>query len=238
MTDFKIRSSKKELLDQEAIPFNDIRKNMLELEFINSNLGGHTITINGIRQIMKGHLLANANMPFSICEIGCGGGDNLAVICKWAKTNQIEITCTGIDINPECIQFAVKRNAAYPIRFVCADYRNGLPAETRPSIIFSSLFCHHFQDAELVEMVKWMKQNAATGFMINDLHRHPVAYYSIKFLTRIFSRSYLVKNDAPLSVLRGFKKSEWLKIFESAGIDKFTIKWMWAFRHMLIFVHS
>ena len=78
-----------------------------------------------------------------------------------------------------------------------------------------------------------MKQKSSTGFFINDLQRHPFAYYSIKWITKLFSRSYLVKNDAPLSVARGFTKKEWKKIFNSAGINNFSIKWKWAFRYLI-----
>ena len=62
--------------------------------------------------------------------------------------------------------------------------------------------------------LSWLKcfggcmETAKHGFFINDLHRHPLAYHSIRILTSLFSKSYLVKNDAPLSVLRGFKKKE------------------------------
>ncbi|MDQ2863747.1 MAG: hypothetical protein M3R50_08910, partial [Bacteroidota bacterium] len=48
------------------------------------------------------------------------------------------------------------------------------------------------------------------------------------------SKSYLVKNDAPLSVLRGFRKIEWQNIFEKAAIKNYNIEWKWAFRYLLI----
>jgi hypothetical protein len=79
-----------------------------------------------------------------------------------------------------------------------------------------------------------MSKNAALGFFINDLHRHAFAYYSIRALTRLFSKSYLVKNDAPLSVLRGFKKKEFISLLNQAGIPNYTIRWRWAFRWLII----
>ena len=87
-------------------------------------------------------------------------------------------------------------------------------------------------------MMQWMAKNAVLGFYINDLHRHPLAYYFIKSATKIFSRSYLVKNDAPLSVLRGFRKKEWREILQNAGIMNYTIKWKWAFRHLVVVKHA
>jgi hypothetical protein len=82
-------------------------------------------------------------------------------------------------------------------------------------------------------MFGWMRENSRLGFFINDLHRHWLAYYSIKFLTKLFSKSYLVKNDAPLSVQRGFRRKEWNAIFEHAGISNFNCKWRWAFRWLI-----
>jgi hypothetical protein len=107
----------------------------------------------------------------------------------------------------------------------------------KPDIIFSSLFCHHFTEAALVEQLQWMQQNAATGFFINDLHRHRLAYHSIRLLTRLFSRSYLVKNDAPLSVARGFKKQEWRRLLAQAGLTTARVQWQWAFRYLVTFKH-
>jgi hypothetical protein len=70
--------------------------------------------------------------------------------------------------------------------------------------------------------------------IVNDLERNPIAYYAIKWLTALFSKSYLVKNDAPLSVARGFKKREWLAMIQEAGATRYSVKNKWAFRHEII----
>ena len=87
-------------------------------------------------------------------------------------------------------------------------------------------------------MLSWMSNNTTTGFFINDLQRHPVAYHSIKWLTTIFSRSYLVKNDGPVSVKRGFLKAEWEEMLQQANIKKYSIEWRWAFRYLVIVQHE
>jgi hypothetical protein len=83
-------------------------------------------------------------------------------------------------------------------------------------------------------MLRWLETNAAVGFFINDLHRNPFAYYSISWLTKIFSKSYLVKNDAPLSVLRGFKRKEWKSLLAKSEIWNYSLQWKWAFRWLII----
>ncbi|MEO6836981.1 MAG: methyltransferase domain-containing protein [Ginsengibacter sp.] len=227
MIDYKSRSLKKELLDQDDIPFEDIVLNMKELDFINTYLGGHSITISGFKKLLK------TRKEISVCEIGCGGGDNLVAIDKFCRRNNVAASFTCIDINTECIAFAKGNTQIENISFIISDYKKVFFNKEKPDIIFSSLFCHHFSEEELVEMLLWMKNNSNIGFFINDLHRHPVAYHFIKMATTLFSKSYLVKNDAPLSVLRGFRKSEWKDLFRRAEIKSYSIKWQWAFRYLV-----
>lgn len=225
----KLRSYKKELLDNDDIPFEDIKRNMQELNFINTWLGGHQITIKGLQQ------LAGNLKEISVCEIGCGGGDNLTAITKWCNKKNIQIKCTGIDIKEECIEFAKQNIFLKPYtEWIASDYSK-VHFEHKPDVIFSSLFCHHFTEEQLAAQLQWMKENCTIGFFINDLQRNTIAYHSISMLTKIFSSSYLVKNDAPLSVARGFHKNEWQKIFFHAGIEQLNINWQWAFRHLIIY---
>lgn len=230
--DFTKRSYTKELLDRNDIPFDDIRLNMKELEFINTYLGGHKITIAGLKILLNN--VAKSKKNIVIAEIGCGGGDNLIAIHKWCSRRGISLKLIGIDINPHCIEVAKQKLAHTAATFICSDYKLADFGMEKPDLLYSSLFCHHFTNDEVVIMLSWMKQNANGGFFINDLHRHPLAYYSIKLLSSLFSRSYLVKNDAPLSVLRGFKKKDWARLLEGAEISTYTLKWKWAFRHLLI----
>ena len=84
MIDYSQRSYRKELLDGKNIPFDDIAENMKELEFINSYLGGHLITICGFKKLLE------KKQKISVCEIGCGGGDNLNALAQFCKKNRIE----------------------------------------------------------------------------------------------------------------------------------------------------
>ena len=221
----------KELLDQDNIPFPDIKKNMQELHVINTLLGGHKITIDGFKQLI------GKRKELTVCEIGCGGGDNLAAITKAVK-NKIVLKLIGIDIKQECIDFAIENRASnYTAEWIASDY-SAVSFKEKPDIIFSSLFCHHFTEEALINQLQWMKKNCSVGFFINDLHRHSFAYYSIKWITAILSRSYLVKNDAPLSVARGFKKKEWENILKAAGITNYKIQWKWAFRYLILWWHA
>jgi SAM-dependent methyltransferase len=225
----KERSYEAELLDEEIIPHHAFAQMLREINLINTWLGGHKVTLQGLKAFHPFKI----TRPLHIAEIGSGGGDNLKVIYEWCQSKNIEVQLTGIDIRPECVAYAEEHTKDVPINYIVSDYKL-VSFDTPPDIIFNSLFCHHFREDELVYMLQWMKENSRLGFFINDLHRHPLAFGSIKLLTQLFSKSFMVKYDAPLSVRRGFTKKEWQLLFEKAGINNAMIEWKWAFRHLIV----
>jgi hypothetical protein len=242
MPDFRKRATQPELLDLPDIPFEEIKQNMQELDVINTWLGGHNITIQGIRNLLpKTRTAGDKPRTLHVCEIGCGGGDNLRAIVRWATRKGLDIRVTGIDINPHCIRYAAQRwDLTAKAEWIVSDYRS-VSFSDRPDIVFSSLFCHHFDDASVPDILRWSAENSRLGFFINDLHRHPLAYYSIKGLTAAFSRSRLVRNDAPLSVAKGFSRSEWKGFIDKSLSGKelsVDIRWAWAFRWLLVGRHQ
>lgn len=227
MINLACRSYQKELMDRDDIPFDAMAQTLKELNIVNTRLGGHAITRKGIKR------LANDHDTLVVCEIGCGGGDNLFAIYTYCMQQNIPARFIGIDLNPECIAFARQQYPQIPCEWIISDYAT-VHFRDKPGIIYSSLFCHHFADDQLVLMLKWLKANSSNGFFINDLHRHWLAYYLIKYITRFFSRSYLVKNDACISVARSFRKNDWERLFQQAGISNYEISWQWAFRYLVI----
>ena len=224
---FKARSNKKELLDADFIPDNDLFQNLKELNSINLLLGGYKITFSALKKILS------KEKYYTIVDIGSGGGDTLKHIFTWTIANNFKVNLCGIDLKQSCIDYSKRNDPNEKINFICDDYKNVYKHVNKVDVIHASLFCHHLTNSEISELIKFANANKSI-LVINDLERNPLAYYSIQFLTKAFSKSYLVKNDAPLSVLRGFKKTEWLKILSEAGAKKFSVKNKWAFRHEVI----
>ncbi|MDI1355793.1 MAG: methyltransferase domain-containing protein [bacterium] len=226
---FKTRSYQKEILDDADIQRDLLFQNLKELEFINKYLGGHRVSIRGLKEV-----LTSKTKTYSLFDIGCGGGDSLKAIDKWAVHKGVSLSLTGIDLKSDCIEYAEKNCMQHKnISFRCDDFRNSFVEHADVDVVHAALFCHHFTEKEISEFIKLCGARGAI-FVINDLERNPIAYYAIKILTALFSKSPLVKNDAPLSVLRGFKRIEWQAILKESGIKKYTIKNRWAFRHLVI----
>ena len=141
----------------------------------------------------------------------------------------------GIDRNKVMTDFAKQQSKNYPhIHYKTMDVFDNELLKEKADITINSLFCHHFENEKLVILIQRMNQLASRFVIINDLERHWFAYYSIKLFTKLFSKTYLVKYDGPLSVARSLIRKEWFAILLSAGIRDFRLRWMWAWRWQII----
>ena len=228
MPDFSTRSAEVEIMDDLEYTGELMDRTLYELEIINKWLGGNAVTIGGLKKLLQD---LPRETTVSIADLGCGRGDMLRLIDTWAAKRRLKVKLTGIDANPYIIKVAKENLKHYPhidlqaINVLSQDFN-----AQHFDIVIGTLFYHHFSDEELVRFFAQLSHQARIGFIINDIHRHPLAFYSIKILTTLFSRSSMVQFDAPLSVRRAFTKNELKNIFKQAGIKNFTIAWKWAFR--------
>ena len=99
---FAARSNETELMDDLNSGGEEMRKTLRELAVINSFLGGNRVTLNAIKQLID----FNEDKVWRILDIGCGDGDILKLIAKWARRKSVKVDLVGIDANPNIIHFA------------------------------------------------------------------------------------------------------------------------------------
>jgi 2-polyprenyl-3-methyl-5-hydroxy-6-metoxy-1,4-benzoquinol methylase len=228
MPDFSKRSTEEEIMDNFALPPQEIDPVLKELEVINKLLGGFAVFYDAFKKID----LQNGD---SICDWGCGGGDGLKMLAKHFKKQNLQLNFIGVDATPSAVEFAQKANLNYKnLTFRCEDVLKADFKAKEFDVVISSLFTHHFEDAAWIELITRMIHSSKKAVIINDLHRHPLAYYSIGILTQLFSKSPMVKHDSKVSVMRSFKKKELENLLQKAEAKNYTIKWMWAFRWQVI----
>lgn len=227
---FKLRSYESELLDAPNISKELLFQNLKELDFISRALGGHSISLSGIKK-----LVTDKNKIYHIVDLGCGSGDTMQVIADWAIKGGYQVRLTGVDMNPDVINYMNDHCKDYPeISGVASDYRDFLKTGVSIDVIHCSLFCHHLKDDELAELFSFFKCFTKTGFVINDLHRHWLAYYCVYLITHLMNGSALSKNDGPVSVLRAFKLNELHALIRKAEITNYSVGWKWAFRYLVV----
>lgn len=226
--DFSIRSQEHELMDSKTISFVEFHNCLKELEIINIFTIAYRPTLSWLKQILR----LGKSKNLTLLDIGSGGGDTLGCIAKWSQKNALNIKLSGIDINPWSKQSAEISLPNSDINFITSDIFD-LDEQYQVDLIISSLFTHHLSDQNLIEFIKWMEKKARIGWFVNDLHRHWLPYYFIKYVVKVFSRNRLIQNDAPVSVARAFTKKDWQILLEKANVphDKYLITWHFPFRY-------
>lgn len=236
MKQLRHRSTDPERMDDLLCRGDVVHQTLRELDVINRLLGGNAVTLAGL-----GHLLRHqpAARTLTVADIGCGSGTLLRQMALWARRKGQKIHFTGYDANPHIAAYAKNQTRAYPEIEIRAANVFDVDFTTRQfDIITATLVLHHFSDAELVDLLRRFGQQARVGVVINDLHRHWLAYHAIALLTRLFSRSSMVQFDAPLSVARSFRKKEWQRLLAQAGIGNYRLRWRWAFRWQIVIKNS
>jgi 2-polyprenyl-3-methyl-5-hydroxy-6-metoxy-1,4-benzoquinol methylase len=225
------RSEQEEIMDDLSVSGALIDQTLKELEVINKWLGGNQVTLTGLNELTKGHHITDLH----IADLGCGGGDMLKRVANWGRNQGIRLQLTGVDANPYIIDHARNNCSSYPeIEFQVANILDDSFQRKQFDVIVSTLFTHHFNNKQLRGLINIWRKQTRLGIVINDLHRHWLAYYFISFITRLFSKSSMVKNDGPISVLRGFRGKEWEQVMEHCGVNIYSLSWRWAFRWLLV----
>ncbi len=207
-------------MDDFSIQDERIDDALHELKIINKFLGGISTTKSALKYFHE-----SENDKLKIVDVGSGSSDNLLS----AKSKYPNLQILSIDKN-----LRVLSGSKNLIDRINSDAFE-LPFKNNScDIIHSALFLHHFTEEELHFLLKEFLRTARKGIIINDLQRSYLALMGIKILTVLFSKSEMVKNDAPLSVKRGFSKQEILNLLEDVGATNFVIKKKWAFRWMVV----
>ena len=214
------RSYDAEIMDDFSIQDERIDNALHELKLINKYLGGISTTKSALNYFIK-----SKDQKVTVLDIGSGSSDNL--IAAKNQFSQLQIISLDKNLrvlnNSENFSKKINSDAFY------------LPMKNDSfDIIHAALFLHHFNEEQILKLLKEFLRIAKKGIVINDLQRSYFALLGIRILTLLFSKSEMVKNDGPLSVRRGFIKSELLKLLSYAGIKKFFIKKKWAFRWMVV----
>jgi len=218
---FFFRSYIPEIMDDFSIKDDRIDSALKELKVINKFLGGNSVSRKGIKLLNR-----DLNIT-SILDIGAGASDILLGL----KTVSNHLDIFSLDINPRACFFTSAKSPE--IKTVCGDVRY-LPFNNYFDIIHASLFFHHFPEEEIIKLLSGLMRLCGKGIVINDLRRSIFAWLGISILTSLFSKSEMVKNDGPLSVKRGFIKSDLIMILDKVAPGKYIIRKNWAFRWMIV----
>lgn len=223
------RSRAPEMMDTERVDLATFEACLKDLERINRWTGAYRITLGWLERLRRAHELRG----LVLVDVGSGYGDMLRRIAAWGVVRGVALDLMGVDLNPHATMIAARATPPGPsIRYVTADVFELSPA-LRPDVVISSLFAHHLDDRQLVRFLRWMEASARLGWLINDLHRHPLAYGIARWAPRLLHMNRLVRHDAAVSVARSCVRRDWERLLAEAGLagPPTTVSWRFPFRY-------
>jgi 2-polyprenyl-3-methyl-5-hydroxy-6-metoxy-1,4-benzoquinol methylase len=161
--------------------------------------------------------LAGRPVQLSILDVGAGSGDINRRLLNWATRRHIRLNLTLVDIHPDTCTVA----AAYYRDEPRVQVQQGdifYLASQQADIVTASLFLHHFPAAQVPDVLQAMLHAARLGVVINDLHRHWLAWAGILAAT----------------VRRGFRSADFRQLQELPELAGLTFTWRPFFRYLVI----
>jgi len=219
-----------ELMDDFSIGGAELHEALRQLRQLNRIFVAASPTLYGVERLWK---QANKPRSLTILDIGAGSGDVNRRLLKWAKTQGIELSIQLVDITEEACEEArlvfqkeprvqIRQGDLFALADGCAD------------IVTGTQFLHHFSEDELPDAVASMLKASRLGIVINDIHRHWVAWAAVWLTTRIISSNRYILHDGPLSVAKGFRAKDWKRLGQKLSNTAISYSWRPLFRYAVV----
>lgn len=217
------RSTQTEILDG-TVDTTELAKILHDLARLNGAMMGHWPVLRWLDRATKN---LPVEQPLTFLDIGCGYGDLLRAVRRWARKRRRTMKLIGIDLNPQVI--GVAQNAtdiADDIEYRAIDIFEFKPA-VPIDFVANSLLTHHLSDEMIVRFLRWMEASARRGWVIYDLQRSWVPFYFIPVAGMLLRIHPVVVYDGRISVARSMTRDEWEMLIASAGISSGAAQLRW-----------
>ncbi len=229
LPDFSQRSERLELMDDLSIQGDELEETLHQVERINACTRGPAISISGVETLVPPGL-----EHLTVLDVGTGSGDIPRRIADWADDKPFSVAIKGIDLSHTTIGLARRRTTrSERLEFELKNLFD-MPDDEKYDVVHASLVLHHFPGREAVDALDKMYRLCRYGVIVNDLQRHPLPWLGLRLGLPLVTRNRLVRNDGPLSVLRGFTRRELFHTARAAGVETPSVAWQFPFRWLLV----
>ena len=156
----------------------------------------------------------HACQSLSILDLGAGDGFLGTMLSEWAtKKRGWKWEFTNLDANPAALRRA--RSGTNVVGSVLA-----LPfSDSSFDVVIASQMTHHLvSDADIIRHFREAWRVARRGILFTDLHRNCFLYAALNLFFRLRRYPKHFRDDALISVRRGFRIGELRKLAAQAGI--------------------
>jgi ubiquinone/menaquinone biosynthesis C-methylase UbiE len=227
---FRSRCNDPEHLDIGDYSAEEYEGCLVELRRVNRYLGDS----GALRHSLLDHIDRADLHNFSVLDVGAGSGELLRVIARSASRNRRDALLVGLELNARSARAILEESKDTARLGSVRGDALGLPfADDCFDYAICSLFTHHFEDREVVAILREMARVARRRIFVIDLQRHPLAYYLYTTVGRLFLYNRLLREDGALSILRSFRPEEMMALAQRAGLSEIKIERRFAFRLVL-----
>ena len=225
---FRKRSNELEHIDKGDYTPEEYEGCIIELQRVNRWMGDAWALDRSLLREIKNSRSSNV----SVLDVGAGSGELLRITARWAKENRKHVQLVGLELN-ERSAGAISEDSPAEISAVRADAFHLPFADNSFDYVISSLFTHHFEDEQVVALLREMNRVTRQHTFVIDLHRHPIAYLLYTTVGRLVLHTRLLREDGALSILRSFKPEELKLLAERAGLGHIRVGRSFPFRVVL-----
>lgn len=180
-------------------------------------------------------LVSGRETLLRVLDLACGGGDVAVRLEKLASRDGTPIEVHGCDASPVAVRHAERTasRSGSSARF----FRLDVMADELPNdfdVIYSTLFLHHLDEGDAVELMRRMAAATRRIFVVQDLVRSRSGWVLAWTGVRLLSRSDVARIDGPRSVRAAFTTCEVEAMARKAGLAGVGIRRCWPQRFSLV----
>ena len=217
------RSAQIEILDGR-VDTDELARILADLARFNGAMMGHWPVLQWLNRAVRE---LPSDQPLTLLDIGCGYGDLLRTVRRWARKRGRTMKLIGIDLSPQVMEIARGvTDASDDIDYYAGDIFKFEPA-IPIDLITTSLVTHHLSDEMIVRFLCLMESYARRGWVIYDLQRSRVPFYFILLAGALLRLHPVVTYDGRVSVARSLTREEWETAVGRAGIPSKAVDLRW-----------
>lgn len=153
-------------------------------------------------------LMALEARPYTLLDIGFGGGDILRALHHWAGRDGYELAATGIEIDQRALDYVQHLQWPQGCAFRRESLEGLIAAGERYDFVISNHVLHHVPAAELRALLFQAQSLANLRVVFNDLARSDLAWLGFAALTLYGFSDTFIREDGLLSIKRAYTYRE------------------------------
>lgn len=166
----------------------------------------------------------------SLLDIGCGGGDILRMLHKFAGEDGLNVHFTGIEPDQRAINYTMQQNWPENIDIKKADSAELVSQRQHFTVVISNHLLHHLTAEELSSICRDAEFLADRLILFSDIERSDIGYTFFRIFSPVFFKNSFIAEDGMTSIRRSYRKKELLQHLH----ENWAVKRKFPFRLLAI----